>query len=318
LYQKGEITKDGSVFGAKGGTELMKEKIESLSKELLDDFQIIHSRVRDIDPNRIPILVLHDLAEDPEVRHLAEASFRGRFAKLVFVSNWQFTSYQKVLGIPYDCSKVLLNAIEPIEPHVKNTDGPIRLIYHTTPHRGLQLLYPVYDLLSKKYGDKLHLDVYSSFKIYGWEQRDEQYKDLFEALKAHPHITYHGSVSNTEIREALKKAHIFAYPCIWPETSCIAAIEALSARCLVVCPSYAALPETTGRFALEYDFTSNVDEMMTDFIHRLTWAIENLQTNLVQTNLYEQKLYTDFKYNWTGRAVEWEQMLQTIRRKWKS
>ena len=316
MYQKGEITKDGSVFGAKGGTELMKEKIESLSKELLDDFQIIHSRVRDIDPNRIPILVLHDLAEDPEVRHLAEASFRGRFAKLVFVSNWQFTSYQKVLGIPYDCSKVLLNAIEPIEPHVKNTDGPIRLIYHTTPHRGLQLLYPAYEFLSKKYGDKLHLDVYSSFKIYGWEQRDEQYKDLFEALKAHPHITYHGSVSNTEIREALKKAHIFAYPCIWPETSCIAAIEALSARCLVVCPSYAALPETTGRFALEYDFTSNVDEMMTDFIHRLTWAIENLQTNLVQTNLYEQKLYTDFKYNWSTRTIEWEQMLQTIKRKW--
>ena len=303
---------------AMGGTELMQHQLVSRLGDKLNEFQIIASRVRDIDPNRIPILWLHDLAEDPEVRHLAEDSSRGRFAKLVFVSNWQFTSYQKVLGIPYDCSKVLLNAIEPIEQHVKDKNGPIRLIYHTTPHRGLQLLYPVYDLLSKKYGDRLHLDVYSSFKIYGWEQRDEQYRDLFEALKAHPHITYHGSVSNSEIREALKKAHIFAYPCIWPETSCIAAIEALSARCLVVCPSYAALPETTGRFALEYDFTSNIDEMMTDFMHRLTWAIENLQTNLVQTNLYEQKLYTDFKYNWTTRALEWKQMLQTIKRKWKS
>ena len=302
---------------AMGGTELMQHQLVSRLGDKLNEFQIIASRVRDIDSGRIPILWLHDLAEDPEVRHLAEASLRERLAKLVFVSNWQFTSYQKVLGIPYDCSKVLLNAIEPIEQHVKDKNGPIRLIYHTTPHRGLQLLYPVYDLLSKKYGDRLHLDVYSSFKIYGWEQRDEQYRDLFEALKAHPHITYHGSVSNSEIREALKKAHIFAYPCIWPETSCIAAIEALSARCLVVCPSYAALPETTGRFAYMYPWTTDLHVHANRFANVLKDAIdeqlEMRENNLDSPTLAMQKIYADSLYSWDNREKEWETLLRSIK-----
>lgn len=319
MYKLGEITADGSVFGAKGGTELMKEKIESLPKELLDDFQIIHSRVRDIDPHRIPILVLHDLAEDPEVRHLAEDSSRRRFAKLVFVSNWQFTTYNKVLGVPYDCSTVLKNAIVPIEDHEKDMDGPIRLIYHTTPHRGLEFLYPVYDHLSKQYGDRLHLDVYSSFKIYGWEQRDEQYRQLFDALNAHPHITYHGSVPNAEVREALKKAHIFAYPCIWPETSCIAAIEAMSAGCLVVCPNYAALPETTAGFAATYDFTSDINKFANRFLWQLEWAIKTVQNHdaLYYEKMDIQKLLTDVHYNWDLRAEQWRAMLIEAKMEWK-
>ena len=53
--------------------------------------------------------------------------------------------------------------------------------------------------------------------------------------------------------------------------------------------------------------------MMTDFMHRLTWAIDNYDTVLVTSNLYEQKLYTDFKYNWTTRALEWETLLRSMK-----
>ena len=51
-----------------GGTELMKYGLhERLPKELLEQFQIICSRVRDIDPKRIPVYWCHDLAGDTEV-----------------------------------------------------------------------------------------------------------------------------------------------------------------------------------------------------------------------------------------------------------
>lgn len=47
---------------SKGGTELMAEGLEKyVDKELLSKFQIIPSRVRDINPDKIPILWLHDL-----------------------------------------------------------------------------------------------------------------------------------------------------------------------------------------------------------------------------------------------------------------
>src|SRR5210317_2177441 len=96
---------------------------------------------------------------------------RDRYAKLVFVSHYQFQTYHMAHGISYDESIVLRNAIEPIEPHDKTKDDKINFIYHTTPHRGLELLYPCFDALWKQYGDKIHLDVYSSFNIYRWPQR---------------------------------------------------------------------------------------------------------------------------------------------------
>ena len=86
-----------------------------------------------------------------------------------------------VLGIPYFKSIVLNNAIDPIEP-LEKPDDKIRLIYHPTPHRGLELLVPVFEALCNEHND-IELDVYSSFKIYGWEQRDDQYKQLFDRCK---------------------------------------------------------------------------------------------------------------------------------------
>ena len=162
------------------------------------------------------------------------------------------------LGVPYSESVVIKNAIDPIEHHEKPKDK-INLIYHTTPHRGLDILYAVYEQLAKN-RDDIHLDVYSSFNVYGWPQRDVEFKPLFDKLEAHPNITYHGAVPNSEVREALKKAHIFAYPCTWVETSCISAIEAMSAGCAVVCPNLGALPETTSNFGIMYPFDEDINE----------------------------------------------------------
>jgi glycosyltransferase involved in cell wall biosynthesis len=255
---------------------------------------------------------LHDLAEDPEVKHLSDSRGRERFEKLVFVSHWQFTTYNKVLGIPYGESIVLRNAIEPIAAHNKPKDGPIRLIYHTTPHRGLDILLAVYEKLSDKYKDKLHLDVYSSYKIYGNEQRDQQFAQLFDICKSHDHITYHGTVSNQDIHKALQEAHIFAYPSTWQETSCIAAIEAMSAGCAVVCPSLAALPETTGGFALMYPFDENKQQHANMFYNVLDSAIQQFWDDEMQTKLLLQKLTVDTFYDWDLRAAEWNGLLRSM------
>ena len=309
----GGVEKNDINNRAKGGTELMQDALEArLPKGLLNEFQIIASRLRGIDPERKSILWLHDLAEDPEVQHLSDARARERFDKLVFVSHWQFATYNKVLGIPYGESIVLKNAIEPIENHVKQKDGPIRLIYHTTPHRGLDVLVAVYERLSEVWKDKVHLDVYSSFKIYGNEQRDASFKEVFDKCKEHDHITYHGTVSNDEVRKALAEAHIFAYPSTWQETSCIAGIEAMSAGCAVVCPSLAALPETTGGFALMYPFDEDKMQHAQMFHNVLRATVDNFWEDDMQTKLLLQKLYTDTFYSWDLRAEEWKGLLMSM------
>ena len=302
---------------ARGGTELMQERLHSsLPKELLEQFQIIPSRVRDLDPDKKKILWLHDLPNDPESAHLAEPSSRARFDKIVCVSDWQMQLYNLISGVPYSDCVVIKNAIHPIDMGNKKYDGTVRLIYHTTPHRGLEILVPVFEELCKMH-DNIHLDVYSSFKIYGWEQRDEQYKMLFDRCKEHPKITYHGSVSNEEVREALTKSHIFAYPCIWPETSCLAVIEAMSAKNVVVCPNFAALPETCANFAMMYPFHENKNAHAVQFAHTLNNAIIAIKENGdKQSSMLDfQKHYFDYFYSWDKRKGEWLALLQSVGKK---
>ena len=187
----------------------MTNRINTIDPDLLSHFQIIHSRVRELDENKKKILVLHDLPLDYENNHLRNGGWK-RFDKLVFVSKWQQQEYKRHLKIPSKAGIVLRNAIEPIPHHKKPTDK-IRLMYYSTPHRGLDILYAVFRVLAREYPD-LELNVFSSYDIYGWPESNKNYLRLFDSLDNHSQINYSKSVSNDRIREELCRSHIFAYP----------------------------------------------------------------------------------------------------------
>ena len=305
-------SEDGTYEEANGGTEMMRNQLDRrVDPDLLDKFQIICSRVRWIDPKKPTILWCHDTWDDPESQHLKEEERRARFEKFVFVSNYQLSTYNLALQVPYAQSFVMQNAIEPIELKDKNKDQ-IKLIYHTTPHRGLNVAVAAIMELAKNYGDKIHFDVFSSFEAYGWKERDKEFEDLFNNIKEHPQMTYHGYQPNEKVREALQEAHIFAYPSIWPETSCIAVIEAMSAGCQVVCPNYAALPETTANFATMYQWSEDIQFHANVFANMLNAAIQNHYDENTQRKLLYQKNYTDNFYNWDLRANQWTGFLQGL------
>ena len=305
-------SEDGTYEEANGGTEMMRNQLYSrVDPDLLDKFQIICSRVRWIDPKKPTILWCHDTWDDPESQHLKEEERRARFEKFVFVSNYQLSTYNLALQVPYAQSFVMQNAIDPIELKDKNEDQ-IKLIYHTTPHRGLNVAVAAIMELAKNYGDKIHFDVFSSFEAYGWKDRDKEFEDLFNNIREHPQMTYHGYQPNEKVREALQEAHIFAYPSIWPETSCIAVIEAMSAGCQVVCPNYAALPETTANFATMYQWSEDIQFHANVFANMLNAAIQNHYDENTQRKLLYQKNYTDNFYNWDLRANQWTGFLQGL------
>ena len=225
-----ELSKD-----AKGGSELVYHRIkERVDPELWNHFQIILSRVRKLE-DKPKILWFQDTAQDPEVQFLKDDKEKAKFVRFIFPSDWSLEKYNMYLGINYQGSVVLINAIVPIPDHKKPTkeDGKIRLIYFSTPHRGLDVLCMALSILNRK-RDDFEVDIYSSLKIYGWEERDKDFEKLYDALREMPNVKYHGSVSNDEIREALTKTHVMAYPNTYQETGCCTAIEAMSAGCVVV------------------------------------------------------------------------------------
>jgi len=250
---KGQVIESELSKNAMGGSELMRRRLlDNVDESLLKDFAIHFSRPREMYDDVKNILYAHDLAEDPEMDILHNMGWR-KFDHFVFVSAWQRDHYINRFQIPYDKCSVVYNAIEKnYSPQDKDT-STIKFIYHTTPHRGLELLVPIFDALCKEF-DNIELDVYSSFKIYGWDQRDEPYKQLFDMIDAHPKMRNHGTVSNEQIIHELQESHVFLYPSIWKETSCLALIEAIKSQCICVHPNLGALPETASNATIMYDW----------------------------------------------------------------
>lgn len=300
---------------ARGGTELMGKRIDDMiHPDFKERVQIIHSRVRELDESRVPILVLHDLAQDPEVQHLRNGGWKN-FGKLVFVSHWQQQEYNTRLGVPFEAGVVLRNAISPIREHAKPKDK-LRIMYYSTPHRGLNIAYAAFDELYKEYGDLIEFNVFSSFDLYGWEKRDEPFKPLFDALKNHPGVNYSKSVPNETIREELTRSHIFAYPSIWQETSCLCLIEAMSANLTCVHSSLGALPETSMGLTNMYPYTESVQDHLDRFYMNLKDSIESYYSNsdklIIPYSNRPVKSLVDQVYCIGSRAFQWNLMLEDV------
>ena len=181
-FEENEISEKSN-----GGTEITKRSVaKQIPEELTKEFQIIPARVRELNEDKIRVYWQHDLAEDPEVQNLRDENFRNKFHKIVFSSNWQMNEFTTKLNMPYEERLTVIETpIEPIQKHVKPKDE-VNLIYFSTPHRGLNILVPTFEAIADKY-DNIHLHVFSSFKIYGWEEADKAFEP-FHLKVLHNHI----------------------------------------------------------------------------------------------------------------------------------
>ena len=297
-------------LNARGGAELIYERVkERVPDDLWNYFQIILSKVRELE-DKPKILWFQDTSKDQAVQFLKKKEERDKYERFVFPSDWSLEKYHLDLGIEYEKSIVLKNAIESIPTHTKPKEGPTRLAYISTPHRGLDVLIAAFRAMKL---ENVVLDIYSSFKIYGWEGTDDQNQPLFDACIDTPNVNYHGTVSNDEIRSALQQTHILAYPNIYKETACISVIEAMSAGCVVVCPNLAVLPETCANFAWMYGYVQDRIEHARKFSHVLRDAIDLFWEPSVQARLTFQKQYFDMHYDINTTAKQWEIMLENIK-----
>jgi glycosyltransferase involved in cell wall biosynthesis len=294
---------------ARGGTELMAARINSLPPELLSKFQITHSRVRGLDKTKKQIYLLHDLPGDPEVEHLRNGGWQ-KFDKLVFVSHWQQQMYNLILGVPYSAGTVLQNAIDPCIASRKESSDVCRLIYFSTPHRGLNILSAAFKELRKEFGQRIELSVFSSFDLYGWEERDKPFGDLFRELTSTKGVTYSKSVSNSRIRSELLNHDVLAYPSIWPETSCLVLIESMCHGLKCVHSSLAALPETSLGLTNIYTYDERPQVHLKVFVDSMRSVVYNhLEGKSIPP--YTMQIANDL-YSWEARSKQWTTLLDNI------
>ena len=297
-----------------GGDNQLRFLLKYLPDESFKDINLIlNSTNHDlIERDKINVLWVHHFVNQKEIQNLGSKDYVDKLDWIVFNSNWNFEKYVYQFKIPESKSIVIRNAIEKIDFEKKPKDK-ISLIYHTTPWRGLVHLIKVFKNLNL---ENVELNVCSSTIIYGKkfdDQLGKKYENIFNECKNTKNVNYSGFLENKKIIELLKNMHIFSHPSIWPETSCISAIEAMASGCEVVTTNLGALYETCSPFATFVGFDRNFDNLEKRYSKGLLKSIKNYWSNENQNKLKLQSEVINATYSWDVRSVEWKNFFNEIR-----
>lgn len=167
-----------------------------------------------------------------------------RIDGLLAVSAWQAGELCRRSGFPIEKSFLLKNGIELSAFEGAEKRNPFRLIYSSTPYRGLEHIPLLFGTLKKIYPE-LEIHLFSGFQVYD-QNTPPAFEALLEALQKMPGVHLHGNCLQAQLAREMMKSSILFYPCHFEETSCITAMEAMAAGCVPLTTRLGALPETIG------------------------------------------------------------------------
>ncbi len=299
-----------------GGSEnQLRLLLKYLPDESFKDINLILNNTNNdlIEKDKINILWMQHFVNQEEVKNLESKDYVNKLDHIVFNSNWNFEKFQYQFKIPESKSIVIKNAIENITPSKKPTDK-INLIYHTTPWRGLVHLLKIFKNLNLQ---NVELNICSSTIIYGKKFDSilgKQYENIFRECKNTKNVNYLGFVENNKIINLLKSMHIYAFPSVWPETSCISAIEAMAAGCEIVSSNLGALYETCAPFGTFVTFDRNFENFEKKYQKVLEKSIKNFWSEENQKKIKLQQEVINLTYSWSTRSKEWLSFFQEAKK----
>jgi glycosyltransferase involved in cell wall biosynthesis len=299
-----------------GGSDLTYKKLlDKLDPQYLNGINLISNSTHEsfLKKDCLNILWNQHNIDQPGISGMTNREYVKKIDYFIYVSHWQFEKYRYKFGIPENKSLVIKNAIDEFSVNIK--PKKIKLIYTSTPWRGLEILLECFQRLNR---DDVELDVFSSTLIYGADfdrSTRHQYSELFDRAKNMKNVNYRGFASNEDVRIALQNAHIFAYPCIWEETSCMSAIEAGMSGLNLVTTNLGALYETCGSWARFVSYDSNRTNLIAKYTHALNKTIDQFWEKENQVKLLEQSKYFTQFYGWNSRINEWKNFLSQVNKK---
>jgi glycosyltransferase involved in cell wall biosynthesis len=262
-------------------------------------------------------------ADQPAVQKLRHPAELQAYDGFAFVSQWQAGVFEKTFGVPRERIVVLGNAVAPAfvklfpagSPIAAGKPTPPILAYTSTPYRGLILLLDVFPRIREKIAGA-RLRIYSSMKVYRTpaDEDEAEFGGLYDRFRKMEGVEYFGSLPQAELARQMRDVTILAYPNIFAETSCIAALEALAAGCRVVTSRLGALPETMAGFAELVDMGMNWEDYVGRFAEAVVREHQRMQElpEETETQLRRQVDFMNECGTWGRRAAEWEAWLRQL------
>tara|TARA_R100000789_G_scaffold21898_1_gene24668 strand:- start:985 stop:1893 length:909 start_codon:yes stop_codon:yes gene_type:complete len=289
----------------KGGTELQFDELKKRLPEHYWKKINLTTSVPEKTPlqtGKLNILWIKNSYDQPNVQPwFSKPENHIKYDWYIFNSHWTFEKYRLYFNLPTSRCRVIKNALPKVEWRQRSrykADQPLRLIHVSTPWRGLNvLLAAMHHVVS----NEIQLDVYSSTQLYGdkfKEANEKQYETIYNHARKMDNVNYIGYKPNIEIIDAMQATHVFAYPCIWEETSCISAIEAMAAGNIPLVTNFGALPETCGDYGYYVNYDTNPKKLAEEFAAHLLYIKRILPTDEIQQRLENQRQHFNHFYNW--------------------
>jgi glycosyltransferase involved in cell wall biosynthesis/Flp pilus assembly protein TadD len=253
-----------------------------------------------------------DAADQPYIEGLSDRAARSEIDFFMLQSDWQAETFQALLGIPaWQVLRTNLGAAgSTVEPPIRpegTAPRARRLAYASTPFRGLDVLLDVFPRIRAACPDA-ELDVFSSMKVYGISEAEDQkrFGEIY-AKARQPGVNLVGSIDQRTLAQRLQQSRILAYPNHFAETFCIAAIEAQAAGCVVVTSALGALPQTVGTGGICIPGDTQSAAYQDAFVEACVALLKDDGRWLQMSEAALARSWSD--YTWAAVAGQWDKNL---------
>lgn len=204
-------------------------------------------------------------------------------------------------GVKADKIWVTRNGIDPDRFHPNIVKNKAKVIFPSSPDRGLVWAMQILDHVKKEIPD-LELHTFYGFDNMRKMGMIDQVNKIEAEMRARPWVKAHGNVQQDLLAKEFMESSVWLYPADFIETYCITALEAMASKCYPVATRIGALQNTIGQFA---------DLGMADLFEERAETAENqkLYADAVINAIKEEKWkkidYPIENLSWESVAKEW-------------
>lgn len=221
--------------------------LTELAEDAYRDVIIFWVRTKRIEPGRFkaPVRAVKLGLKKPN-DSLIDQVGAGDINLLIAFSDFQRNLYINDFGYPEDAEWVVTaDGLDTSDYAERPPKVAGRFLHAANPRRGLEPLLDMWPAIRDVYPDA-ELFIASSHLLRGITVEEDLRRAgvLYERAKAMASDGVHflGRVAKPDLIELQLTAQFYLYPTTYPETCCIAAMEAAAAGAVIVCSTVGALP----------------------------------------------------------------------------
>jgi glycosyltransferase involved in cell wall biosynthesis len=264
--------------------------------------------------SKVNVVWNHDLLQQAGAQYLMSLMYK--VDRLFVLSEFHKQQFMRHLSLPEDRYLVTRNGVD-----LELVDQAIagvprhrnRLLYTSRPERGLEVMLELWPELKRR-RPELRLAI-------AWYENpgaDQQMADYLAALRRAaselPDVEQLGALSKRDLYREIAGSGLVVYPAVFPEVSCISALEAAACGTPMVASRYCALKESVadGETGVLIPGDPRGEEYREAFVRAVVGLLSDDAAYRAMSAAARRRV--EARYQWREIAAEWEEAFAPGRR----